>query len=221
MDDWRRVTGTQFLQAIWTILALSVGAAIQLLQPVVGGLLRPDVFLLVSGSWIVGLILIALSDRRRWNRMVSESSFQPNTGTTLADLESINAGRSVTVRTQIPNVLSQAHLTIETPVEGVGASFTVRFEYVGSGGTEEGIQTGNDALDEAFVIRGGRENVQQLLSPEIQATLMDVDTVGTFTVTGSSVECELPFTRLESGELECLATTTVELAQRVEDLAAA
>jgi hypothetical protein len=221
MDDWRRVTGTQFLQAIWTILALSVGAAIQLLQPVVGGLLRPDVFLLVSGSWIVGLILIALSDRRRWNRMVSESSFQPNTGTTLADLESIKAGRSVTVRTQIPNVLSQAHLTIETPVEGVGASFTVRFEYVGSGGTEEGIQTGNDALDEAFVIRGGRENVQQLLSPEIQATLMDVDTVGTFTVTGSSVECELPFTRLESGELEGLATTTVELAQRVEDLAAA
>lgn len=221
MDDWRRVTGPQFLQAIWTILALAVGAATQLLQPVVGGLLRPDVFLLLSGGWIVGLILIALSDRRHWNRMVAESSFQPNTGTTLADLETIKAGRSVTVRTQIPNALSQAHMTIETPVEGVGASFTVQLKYVGSGGTDEGIQTGNEALDEAFVIRGGAENVTQLLSPEAQATLMDVDTVGTFTVTGSSVGCEIPFTRLEPAELEGLATTTVELAQRVEDLAAA
>lgn len=221
MDDWRRVTGTQFLQAIWTIFALVAGAATQLLQPVVGGLLRPDVFLLLSGSWIAGLVLIALSDRRQWNRMVSESSFQPNTGTTLADLETITAGRSVTVRTKIPDVFSQTHMTVETPVEGVSASFTVQFNYVGSGGTGEGVQTGTDALDDAFVIRGSAENVKQLLSPEIQATLLDVDTVGTFTVTGSSVECEIPFTRLEPDELEELATTTVELAQRVEELAAA
>ncbi len=221
MDDWRRVTGTQFLQAIWTILALAVGAATQLLQPVVGGLLRADVFLLLSGGWIAGLVLIALSDRRNWNRMVAESSFQPNTGTTLADLETIKEGRSVTVHTQIPNIVSQTHMTIRTPVEGVGASFTVQLKYVGSGGTEKRVQTGNDALDEAFVVRGSADNVKQLLSPEIQATLMDVDTVGTFTVTGSKVECEIPFTRLEPAELERLATTTVELAQRVEDLAAA
>ena len=221
MDDWRRVTGTQFLQAIWTILALAVGAATQALQPVVGGLLRADVFLLLSGGWIAGLVLIALSDRRNWNRMVAESSFQPNTGTTLADLETIKEGRSVTVHTEIPNIVSQTHMTIRTPVEGVGASFTVQFKYVGSGGTEKGVQTGNDALDEAFVIRGSTDNVKQLLSPEIQATLMDVDTVGTFTVTGSKIECEIPFTRLEPGELERLANTTVELAQRVEDLAAA
>lgn len=221
MDDWRRVTGTQFLQAIWTIFALGAGAATQLLQPVVGGLVRPDVFLLLSGSWIAGLVLIALSDRRQWNRMVSESSFQPNTGTTLADLETIKAGRSVTVRTKIPDVFSQAHMTVETPVEGVNASFIVQFNYVGSGGTGEGVQTGTDALDDAFVIRGSAENVKQLLSPEIQATLLEVDTVGTFTVTGSSVECEIPFTRLEPDELEELATTTVELAQRVEELAAA
>lgn len=221
MDDWRRVTGTQFLQAIWTILALTVGAATQILQPVVGGLLRADVFLLLSGAWIAGLILIALSDRRNWNRMVAESSFQPNTGTTLADLETIKDGRSVTVRTQIPNIVSQTHMTIRTPVEGVGASFTVQLKYVRLGGTEKGVQTGNDALDEAFVIRGSRDNVTQLLSPERQATLMDVATVSTFTITGSKIECEVPFTRLSPPELERLATTTVELAQRVEDLAAA
>ncbi|WP_336325345.1 hypothetical protein [Halovenus sp. HT40] len=221
MDDWRRVTGTQFLQALWTIFALAVGAGIQLIQPVVGGLLRPEVFLSLSTVWIAGLVIIALYDRRHWSQMVEQSSFKTNTGTTLADLETIKAGRSVTVRTQIPDVFSQAHMTIRTAVEGVSASFTVQFRYVGSGGTDEGIQTGNDALDDAFVIRGSKENVSQLLSPEVQAMLMDVETIGTFTITGSKIECEVPFTRLESGELEQLSATTVELAERVEELAAA
>lgn len=221
MDDWRRVTGTQFLQAIWTVIALAVGAVIQLLGPVVDGLIHPMVFLALSGTWIAGLLVIALYDRRRWGQMVEQSSFKPDTGTTLADLETIKAGRSVTVETQIPDVFSQAHMTTRTAVEGVGASFTVQLRYVGSGGTGEGIQTGNEQLDDAFVIRGSRENVDQLLSPEIQATLMDIDTVGTLTVTGSEVEYVIPFTRLEPGELEGLATATVELATRVEELAAA
>ncbi|MXR51321.1 hypothetical protein GRX03_06840 [Halovenus sp. WSH3] len=219
MDDWRRVTGTQFLQAIWTILLLAVGAGIQLLQPVVGGLLRPTVFLSLSAVWIGGLVVIALYDRRHWNRMVEASSFKPNTGTTLADLETIKAGRSVTVETGIPDVLSQAHMTVHTPVEGVSASFTVQLRYVGSGGAEEGIQTGTDELDDSFVIRGTRENVGQLLSPEIQAMLMDIDTVGTCTITGSAVEYDIPFTRLEAAEIEQIATTVVALAERVEELA--
>lgn len=221
MDDWRRITGTQFLQAIWTLLMLAVGAAIQILQPIVGGLLQPEVFLSLSAVWIGGLLIIALRDRRNWNRMVEGSSFKPNTGTTLADLETITAGRSVTVQTQIPDVLSQTHMTIQTPVEGVGASFTVQLRHVGSDGAEEGLQTGNGELDDAFVIRGSEENVRRLLSPEIQAMVMDIETVGTITVTGSEVECEIPFTRLEPGELEQLSTVTVELAERVEELAAA
>jgi hypothetical protein len=221
MDDWRRVTGTQFLQAIWTILALAVGAVIQLLGPVVDGLLHPMVFFTLSGIWIAGLLVIALYDRRRWGQMVEQSSFKANTGTTLADLETIKAGRSVTVRTQIPDVRSQAHMTIRTAVEGVGASFTVQLRYVGSGGTGEGIQTGNDQLDDAFVIRGSKENVAQLLTPEIQAILMEIETVGTLTITGSNVEYEIPFTRLEPGELEHLSTVTVEMAEQVEELAAA
>lgn len=221
MDDWRRITGTQFLQAIWTILLLSMGALVQLLQPVVGGLVRPEVFLSLSAVWIGGLMLIALVDRRNWNNMVEGTSFKPNTGTTLADLETITAGRSVTVRTQVPDIFSQAYMTIRTAVEDVSASFTIQLRYVGSGGTEKGVQTGNSKLDEAFVIRGSKENVERLLSPEIQSVLMDIETVGTVTVTGDSVECKIPFTRLKPTELEQLTTVTVELAERIEALAGA
>lgn len=218
MDDWRRVTGTEFLQALWTILALASGAAIQLLQPVVGGLLRPAVFLALSGAWIAGLIVIALYHRRHWGRMVAESSFQPNTGTTLADLETIKNGRSVTVETEIPDVVSQAHMTVQTAVEGVSASFMIQFRYVGSGGTGDGLQTGTDALDEGFVIRGSQENISQVLSPDIQALLLDIETVGTITITGSKVAYEVPFTRLQPEELETIASVTIALAERVEEL---
>jgi len=218
MEDRRRYTGTQFLQAIWTVVALAVGALIQLLAPIVGGLLRPGVFLSVSGAWIAGLVVIALYDRRQWNRMIDGSSFRPDTSTRLADLESLKGGRSVTVKTGIPNVLSQTHMTIRTPVEGVGASFTVRLARVGSGGKEEGLLTGNDELDEAYVIRGTEGNVSQLLSPEIQSTLMDIETVGVFTITGDAVEYEIPYTRLLGAELETAADACVEIAHRVEEL---
>lgn len=220
MDDWRRYTGTQFLQAIWTVLALAAGAAIQLLAPIVGGLLRPAVFLTMAGVWIAGLVVIALFDRRHWNRMVEESSFAPDTSTRLADLETLKRGRSVIVETEIPDALSQAHLTVRTPVEGVGASFTVRISNVGSGGRGDGLQTGNDRLDEAFVIRGTEQNVAQLLSPGVKKTLLDLETVGTFTITGNVVEYQVPFTRLSGPELENVAAACVDIAERVEELAA-
>jgi len=217
MPDRRRYTGTQMLQAGWTILALAVAALLLLLEPL-GGLLAPPVFLGWAGAWIAGLIAIALFDRRNWNRMVTGSSFQPDTSTRLADLETIKGGRSVTVQTEIPETLAQSHLTIRTPIENVSASFTIQLTYVGSGGGDDGLQTGNEALDDAYVVRGTRENVEQLLSTEIQAKLMDVETPGTFTITAGAVEFDVPFTRLSPAELEGLADTCVLLAKRIEDL---
>lgn len=219
MEDWRRFTGTQMLQAIWTVFMLAVGLSIQLIQPIVGGMLQPVVFLSVSGTWIVGLICIALYDRRHWNKMVAGSTFEPDTSTRLADLESLKRGRSVVVKSKIPDMLSQAHMEIRTPVEGVGASFTIRLTYVGDGGTEDGLLTGNDELDRMFVIRGTQENVSQLLSPEIQAKLMDIDTVGTYTITGNFVTYQVPFTRLEPSELETVSDVSIAIAERIEALA--
>lgn len=217
MDDWRRYTGTQMLQAGWTILALAVAALLLLLDPF-GGLLAPPVFLTWSLTWIVGLVVIALFDRRNWNRMVAGSSFQPDTSTRLADLETIKGGRSVTVTTEIPETLAQSHLTVRAPIENVSASFTIRLTNVGTGGTADGLQTGNEALDDAYVIRGTRENVSQLLSREVQAALMDVETPGTFTITGTAVEYDVPFTRLGPAELETIAETCVTLATRIEEI---
>jgi hypothetical protein len=217
MDDWRRYTGAQMLQAGWTILTLVIAAVLLLLEPF-GGLLAPPVFLTWSLLWIAGLVVIALADRRQWNRMVEGSSFQPDTSTRLADLETIKSGRSVTVTTEIPETLAQSHLIVRAPVENVGASFTIKLTYVGGADGEEGLQTGNEAIDEAYVIRGARENVAQILSPEVQAALMDVDTPGTFTITGSTVQYEVPFTHLDPSELETIGDTCVLLARRIEEL---
>jgi len=219
MDDWRRYTGTQMLQAVWTILALAIAVLLLLLSPF-GGLLEPPVFLAWSMTWILGLVLIAVFDRRSWNRMVASTSFQPDTSTRIADLETIKGGRSVTVTTEIPETFSQSHLKIQAPIENVSASFTIRLSYVDSGGDSDGLQTGNDALDTAYVIRGTCENVSQLLTPEIQAALMGVETHCTFTITASAVECEVPFTRLAPGELETLSETCVRLAEQIEALGA-
>ena len=219
MGDRRRYTGTQMLQAMWTVFALAVGAIIQFLQPIVGGMFQPVVFLTVSGLWIAGLVVIALYDRYQWNQMVSGSSFQPDTSTRLADLESLKGGRSVVAVTSIPDMLSQTHLELRTPIEGVSASFTIQLSCVEDGGTEAGLQTGNDHLDDSFVIRGTRENVSQLLSPEIQSQLMEIETPGTFTITGDAVEYEIPFTRLSPTELETIADVSLALAHRIEHLA--
>jgi hypothetical protein len=219
MGDRRRYTGTQMLQAMWTVFALFVGAIIQFLQPIVGGMFQPVVFLTVSGLWIAGLIVIALYDRYQWNQMVAGSSFQSDTSTRLADLESLKGGRSVVAVTNIPDMLSQTHMELRTPIEGVGASFTIQLTYVEDGSTEDGLQTGNDHLDDSFVIRGTRENVSQLLSPEIQSQLMEIETPGTFTITGEAVEYEIPFTRLSPTELETIADVSLALAQRIEQLA--
>jgi hypothetical protein len=216
MRDWRRYTGTQFLQAIWTLFALAVGAVVQLFEPIVDGLLHPAVFLTGSGIWIVGLFLIALYDRRHWNQMVADSSFKPDTSTRLADLERLQNGRTVVVTTNIPDIFSQTHMTVRTPVEAVDATFTVQLTHVGTGGRERGLQTGNDQLDEAFVIRGTEQTVVQLLPPEIQETLVDIETAGVFTITGDAVECEIPFTRLSVAELEAVTDACVDIAERIE-----
>lgn len=218
MADWRRYTGTQMLQAFWTVFMLAVGVVVQLLQPMVGGMLHPPTFIAVSGTWILGLLAIALYDRKQWNAMVEGSSFEPDTSTRLADLESLKRGRSIVVQTKIPNMLSQAHMEVRTPVEGVGASFTVRLTNVGSGGTEDGLLTGNDELDDQFVIRGTEENVKKLLSSDIQAQLLALETAGTFRITGNVVRYTIPFTRLSPTELEEVSDTAVAIAERIESL---
>lgn len=219
MGDWRRYSGTQTLQVGWTVLAflLTVVAAV-FVEPALEPLSLPVVLVGGSGLWIVGLVLLGLRERQYWNQMVAASSFERDRGTRSADLEKLLGGRSVVVTTDVPGLVSQTHTEIRTTIEGVDASFTIRIEHVGTGGGSRGVRIDNEKLDESFVFEGSEQNVGRLLSPDVQAALMDIETPGVWTVTGNRATYEVPFTRLSTSELEAISDTAVLVAERIEEL---
>lgn len=222
MADLRQYTGTQRLQTVWTLLAVLAAVVLSLVvAPAVETITLPIALSGVSLAWMLGLLLLGLRERRHWNRMVAGSSFERHEGTRSIDMEKLLGGRSVTVSTKVPSVLAQTHTKIRTSVDGVDASFTIRITHVGSGGQGRGVKTGTDMLDEKFVFEGTEQNLAKLLSPEVQATLMDVETPGTCTVTGDRVTYEIPFTRLSTSELETTSDALVKIAERIEDVAKA
>lgn len=212
MGDRRRYTGTQTLQVGLTLF-VAVLAAVAVVAT------SGDVLVVAIGvlalCWLVGLVALGLRDRRHWNRLVESSSFERENSTREVDLQKIQHGRAVSVTTDVPRLLAQTHTEVTAPVEDVAASFTVRFR-TADGDASEGLQTGTDALDDRYVIEGSEGNVARLLSTDVQAALLEVDTPGTCTVTGQQVTYEVPFTRLSAAELDAIADLVVTLAERVE-----
>lgn len=216
MADRRRYSGTQRLQAGWAILVV-VGFALTM---VVGPPIE-TVFVVVGFglALLLGLVGLGLRERQRWNAMVEQSSFAHERGTRSADLERLYRDRSVFATTMVPSLLSQTHLEITARVSDVDAEFKITLEYVGSGGTDDGLLTGTDAIDETFVIRGTKQNVAQVLSTDVQAALLDIETPGTCTITGNRVQYTVPFTNLSAAELDTIADALVVIADRVETVA--
>lgn len=218
MTDRRRYTGTQALQLGWSLLVLLV---IVITQTILGGsgvIPAPLVFIACTVAWFVGLVAIGLVGRRRWNEMIASSSFQRRSGPDVADLERIVQGYTVTVTTSMPSILSQTHTTIATSLDGVDASFTVTITHHSLADCD-GLTTGNDTLDERFVIQGREGNVARILTNDVRRALLELDTPGNCTITGDAVEYEVPFTRLTADELETMAVVIVAVAKRVEALA--
>ena len=216
MADWRRYTGTKTLQMIWTVVVFAAVAVAEVLLSVSG---TPLVAVGGGLAWVVGLVVLGLRDRRHWNRMVEASTFESDPGAHTADLQKIIQGQSVTVKTDVSGILAQAHTRVRANVEGVDASFKIRIRDVGAAGDGAGLTTGNDALDDRFAIEGSAENVKALLSTEVQAALMDVETPGEFTVTATHVDYEMPFTRLSGDELDAAGRAVAIMAARIEALA--
>jgi hypothetical protein len=216
MADRRRYTGTKTLQTAWTVVVAVAVAGWTVALPTVGS----PVLRLGGGgvAWVAGLLVLGVSERRHWRRMVERSTFEPDVGPHTADLQKILQGQSVTVSTDVPGLFSQTHTTITAPVEGVDASFTIRISDSGSADDHQGVQTGNETLDEQFVIRGSEQNLQVLLSADVQAALMDVTTPGTFTVTDERVAYEIPFARLRGSELDAAGEAVATIASRLEDV---
>lgn len=219
MAERRQYTGTQRLQIAWSGgifvgIGLAVGVGVTVGLPV--SLLV--VTLVLTVAWFVGLGALGLRERRRWRRMVEASSFEPQIGPHTADLENIVDGRSVTVSTAVPRLLSQTHTEFQTSVNGVEASFTVQFERVTATPATDGASTGTDALDDAFTVEGASQNVDKILSAEVRSALLSIETPGICTVSGEAVTYEVPFTSLRSDELETIAAGIVVIAQRVEQV---
>ena len=214
MTEWRRHTGTKTLQTLWTVFVI---LAVLVFEATLPGLVARPVAVVGGGAaWLIGLLGLGLNGRYRWRHLVEDSSLEPGRGPDTADLQGIRHGQSVSVVSEVPGLLSQAHTTVRANVEGVEASFTVVIRDAGSTGHGSGLATGNDALDDRFVIEGSTENVRALLTDEVRSRLLDVGTPGTITVTGETVVYDIPFDRLTPAELEAAVEAVAVIAARIE-----
>ncbi|MHB9288652.1 hypothetical protein ACKVMT_16600 [Halobacteriales archaeon Cl-PHB] len=221
MADRRQYTGTRTLQLLWSagVVVGTLGYAVMAAAPLTEVLARPVVLVGASGAWLLGLFVLAWRDRRHWRKLVAHSDFDQGSGPSTADLQRIVKGHSVTVATTVPALLGQTHTEIRAGVEGVDASFTIRLEHRGDeDASDEGLETGNPALDSQYVIEGSAKNVKLLLSTDVQSALMDVETPGECLVTGDHVVYDVPFTRLSAGELARNAEAVAVLAERLEEI---
>ena len=210
MADRRTLTGTKTLQTAWTALGLvAVGVALA----VVPALVDPVALAVGGGVWLLGLVVMGWRERRAWNRLVARSTFERQSPGSMADLYRVVKGHTVTVATDVPGLRAQTHTLVRTTVEGVDAAVDLQFTH--DGGSEAGIETGNPALDAAWTVRGDPQDVEALLSADVQAALMDVSVPATLRVSAERVVMDVPFTRLTPDELaaaaECVATVTERL----------
>lgn len=215
MTDRRALSGTKTLQTAWTVLAL-----VGLLAAVAWRPELLDATSLAAGGavWLAGLLAMGWRERRAWNRLVARSTFERQAPGSMADLQRIVKGHTVTVATDVPGLLSQTHTVVAATVDGVDAAVDIEFDHVGEAGADGGLETGNPALDEAWVVHGDPSNVELLLSADVQAALMDLTVPATVHVTADRVRLRVPFTRLTPEELAAAAEAVATVAERLERL---
>jgi hypothetical protein len=214
MADRRRYTATKTLQGAWTILLLVAGVVLTVTPLVptavaIGG---------VSVLWVGGLVVLGLREHRHWKEVIAASSFDRGTTGQTADLQQIIRGKSVTVTTDVTDILTPGHTQVRAPVEGVDASFTVRItdkELADS----DGLQTGIEELDQRFGITGAEGNVAALLTEQTRDALLAVEPPGSYTIMPEQVVYEVPFTRLSADELAAAGEAVAVLALQLEDAA--
>lgn len=211
MGDRRRYTGTKARQAGWTLLVGLFAVPIQL-----SGLLPTVIVVGAAGiCWVVGLVVLGLGGRRHWTVLVEKSSFDPGPSGHTADLQQIVRGQTVTVTTDVTGLVTPEHTQVRAAVEGVDASFTVRI-VDGELADEEGLTTGDAALDDRFIITGAEGNVAALLTEAVRDSLLAVETPGTYTIRPDEIVYQIPFTRLTAEELDAAGDAVAVLATQLE-----
>lgn len=175
----------------------------------------------VVAVWLVGVVLFRRSERLAWKRLRTNSPFSAQReDRRRPPLQNEYKRKTITVEVIDRGFVRQQGVRVETILDGLSKPLALELRYVGSGGREEGIRTGNDSLDDQFVLTVQQgSNLREVFDPEVQSALMDISVPGTMRVTHQRVVYDVPFTRLRPEELGAIARAVATIASRLERLA--
>jgi len=232
MTFFGRYLGVRHRIIVWT-LVLAGGAGFAIQRYDVQRLVRdvapefatyarlPTQVSLVVVVWLLGVVLFRRGERLAWKRLRTNSPFSAQReGQHRPALQNEYKRKTITVDVVDRGRLRQQGVRVEAILDGLSKPLALELRYVGSGGREEGIRTGNDALDEQFVLMvEAGSNLREVFDPEVQSALMDISIPGTLRVTNERVVYDVPFTRIRPDELGAVARAVATIAARLERLA--
>jgi hypothetical protein len=219
MDQLGSFAGRKTVAAAW-----SVAVAIATLVWVVAT--GPDIVgsvttigAIAGVVWFLGLAALRHKAKRHWlhTAEVGEFSPQANERGTYPALQATIRGRTVTAVASAPGFFAEDHTILKTAVSNVERSVSIQGRHVGGGVERRGPTVSNPALDESFIFAGSTlALLPEILSPEVQSAMMDLEVPGTLSVRDGAVTYEVPFTRLSAAQLRRCARVVATIAVEME-----
>lgn len=224
MSPFRRYLGTRHKLLLWTLLAVGggTGVIVQFQDRLVAYAERPVQIGVLVGLWVAVALWMRYRERTAWRRLYTDSPFerQNEADARRPPLQRELKRKTVTVEPFSRGLLRQYGVRVQTYVDGVEGPLDVSITYVGNGGAEEGVKTGNEALDDQFVFEiDSGSNLGRVFDAEVQSALMDVSVPGTLRIERQRVRYEIPFTAVTPDELGRVARAVATVAARMRRLA--
>ncbi|MCU4717126.1 hypothetical protein [Halapricum hydrolyticum] len=224
MTRLRRYLGERHRLLVWTVLIAGGGwvAITEFENELAAYADRPAAIAAFAGVWLAGVLVVRRRERRAWRRLIDETPFEPqHEDDRRPPLQRSLKGNVITAEPVGRGLVRQQGIRVEATAGGVTAPIDVTLTYVGSGGTERGIRTGTDALDEQFVFEvTAGSNLASVFDAEVQSALLDVSIPGRLRIDGRHVSYEIPFTRVRPSELGTVSKAVATIAARMEHLVA-
>lgn len=223
MTRLRKYLGEGHRLLVWTIL-LGAGGALVIVRfqtELAGYAGRPIQIGALVGTWLLGIVVIRRGERRSWRRLFTETPFerQNDERSRRPPLQRPLKRKTITVEPLDRGLLRQRGVRVRAFLDEVEAPLDVRLRSVGSGGADDGVRTGNDTLDDQFVLTvEAGSGLGPVFDPEVQSALMDISVLGTLRIERRHVTYDAPFTRLRPEELGAVSRAVATVAARVDRL---
>lgn len=223
MGLFRRYVGTRHKLVVWTVLVVAGGSLgiVRFQDQLATYAAQPIQIAVVVGLWAAVVMWLRWRERGAWHRLYTQTPFDRQQGgdDRRPPLKRELKRKTVTVEPISRGVIQQNGVRVEAIVDGVDKPIDVSITYVGSGGEDSGIRTGNEALDSQFVfeVEAG-SNLRKLFDTEVQSALMDISVPGTLRIEQNRVSYEVPFTRLRPEELGSISRAVATIAARMRRL---